>query len=156
MISKYVRSIVRDKEILHQVSYRVDTSDDVLMRDLRNDLLYMFNKYRGKMQGLAAIQCGRPSRAILLRFDKNKSPVVVFNPEILFQFGSVNSNEGCMSEGDIRYIVKRPIFTRVRYFDGLNYVTKFYGYRKSRVFAHECDHLDGILLQDKGKPVKEY
>lgn len=143
-----------DIDILHKKSSVVDMTDTKLVNRLEAILMSTFLKLDGKAQGLSAIQCGEAYRAILLRYEKGKDPIVVYNPTIKFKFGNRKSNEGCLSEGDGRYIVRRPILSCVTYttIDGIT-VTEWLDFKKSRIFCHECDHLDGILLQDKGKKI---
>lgn len=145
-----------DIKVLHKVSQKVDLGDVKLTRNLCDILTGMFDKLNGKAQGISAIQCGMPYCAVLLRYIRGEEPIVIFNPEVLFSFGSKVSNEGCLSEGDSRYIVKRPLLIKVRYFTRYREeVVKWLPYKKARIFMHEYDHLQGVLLQDKGTLVED-
>ncbi len=146
--------VVTDVDKLHQLSSDVPIGDVKLQNELRDSLLRTFRDLNGAAKGLAAIQCDRPYKAVLLRFVKGEDPIIIFNPRVLFKMGSKKSNEGCISEGDIRYIVHRPLVIIARFYDGNKIITRVYGYKKARVFMHEYDHLYGILLQDKGKRVE--
>lgn len=153
---KLVNNVVnKDIDWLHQKSEPVDMDDKTLIRDINSLLLSAYKKLDGKLQGLSAIQVGKPVQAILLRYIKGQEPIVVFNPTVRIKLGSKKSNEGCLSEGDLRYTVRRPILVKVSYFttDGTE-VTEWLPYTKARIFMHEYDHLYGILLQDKGKRVE--
>ena len=149
-------SVTKDIDFLHQRSCVVSTDDKEIREELKTSLIKMYEAYDGKMQGLSAVQCGLAYRAILLRFKKGEVPMVVYNPKVLMKVGSKISNEGCLSEGDDRYEVKRPRLCLVKYYDdNMKCHIVFYGFRKARIFCHEVDHLEGILLQDIGKLVKE-
>lgn len=152
---KVVKKIVEtDVDYLHQVSKPV-TMDSDMVSLVNFQLLQAYKKLDGECQGLSAVQVGFPVRAILLRYVKGEEPIVIFNPKVDVKLGSKKSNEGCLSEGDVRYIVKRPILIKVQYYLGNgNKVVEWLPYKKARIFMHEYDHLNGILLQDKGKKVE--
>lgn len=154
-MSKKLTLVETDVGFLHQSSQEVDLGNLDLVNMLEAELLNVFRKMQGKMQGLAAIQVGKPYKAILLRYVKGEDPIVVYNPKILFSIGKVKSIEGCMSEGDSRYLVWRPALALVSYTNKYRETKKeWLPYKKARIFAHEVDHLSGILLQDKGKLVE--
>lgn len=140
-----------DVEKLHQPSHEVNLGDVNLVNSIDAALRNTYKKMDGKMQGLAAIQVGYAYKAMLLRFVRGEEPIVVYNPGLIFSFGKKKSNEGCMSEGDDRYIVTRPRLIKVFYYT--KYKEKkveWMTYKKARIFMHEYDHLFGILLQDHG------
>ena len=153
---KVVKKIVEtDIDILHQVSSDIDMSNISLVNAVKSKLLQTYEKLDRKCQGISAIQVGYPYKAVLLRYVKGEKPIVIFNPKVYCKIGNKKSNEGCLSEGDSRYIVKRPILIKVGYIaeDGTD-VVEWLPYKKARIFMHEYDHLDGILLQDKGVKVE--
>lgn len=140
---------------LRVVSSEVSLSDVSLTSRIDTTMMSVYDKLGGRLQGMAAIQVGLPYRAILLRYVKGEDPIIAYNPVILFKFGKKKSNEGCLSEGDSRFIVKRPRLMKVRYRSKYGYTfTKWLTYKKARIFMHECDHLDGILLTDIGVKVE--
>lgn len=146
--------IVKDLDTLHKISKSVNMSDTNLINSLEMELLNTYKKLDGKLQGLSAIQIDKPYRAILLRYKKGGTPLVVFNPKVLCKVLSVKSDEGCMSEPGFRYVVRRPLFALVEYYLNTGeYVKEWLPYSKARIFCHEVDHCDGVLLQDKGKVV---
>lgn len=155
-MAKKLSRIETNIDKLHQKSQSIDLGNLGLVNSIENALLRAFNDRGGAMKGLAAIQVGYAYNAILLRYVKWESPEIVYNPEVLFRFGSKKSNEGCLSEGDDRYIVKRPILIKVRYQTKYKETkTEWLPYDKARIFMHEFDHLNGVLLQDKGKLVED-
>lgn len=147
-------SVETDVEKLHRKSLPVNMNgyDPVRLSKILRDA---FNKLDGKLQGISAIQCGYAEQAVLLRYVKGEEPIVIFNPVVLKSVGSKKSNEGCLSEGNNRYIVKRPLFVKVQY-DTIakDCVIEWLPYSKARIFMHEYDHLRGVLLQDVGKKVE--
>lgn len=153
---KTVKHIVEtDISKLHVISEEVNLTDNKETSNLNSVLLYVYNALNGACQGISAIQAGIPKRAVLLRYTKG-NPFIVYNPVVIRTFGSRKSNEGCLSEGKHRYIVERPCTAIVSYYnENMEKVTKVLGYKKLRIFMHEVDHLNGILLQDKGTISKE-
>lgn len=141
---------------LHTKSSEVDMNNVKLTKNIHDALMAVFNKLEGKAQGLSAIQCGLPYCAILLRYVKGEEPIIAYNPKVLVKVGSKKSNEGCLSEGNKRYIVSRPILIKVEYVTRYKEkVIEWLPYKKARIFMHEYDHLQGVLLQDKGTIVEE-
>lgn len=98
--------------------------------------------------GLAAPQVGVLKRAALIVYDDKIFEVV--NPEILETRGECVDDEGCLSVGDRRGLVRRPQYIKLKYFDrdGKERLLEAEDYF-ARVFFHEIDHLDGILFTDK-------
>lgn len=143
-----------DLSVLHTVSDEVDLNDLSMTRRIDIALSDMFDSLQGKAQGISAIQCGINKRAALLRYDKGKPAVIIYNPKVLFKFGVRKSNEGCLSEGNIRYFVKRPLLVYVEYYTRHKELKReWLTYRRARIFMHEFDHMNGVLLQDVGKRV---
>lgn len=101
--------------------------------------------------GLAAIQLGIPERLFIV---SHPFKAACFNPEILeISSAREEDTEGCLSlgRGKDLYLVSRPTSIRVRYRDSRGKeVTRSLGGLAARVFQHEYDHLDGILICDRG------
>lgn len=139
-------------DVLHKVSEEVDIKEETSTWAIKTALLNTFNKLGGRVYGLAAVQCGLLLRAMLLNYTDSSKVIIAYNPKVLFKFGSIDSNEGCMSECNVRYIVKRPLLALVSYTnEECKKATKLLTYKRARIFLHEFDHLNGILLQDKGR-----
>ncbi len=146
-------SVIKNKTVLHFKSESVPMTDRNLVDSLIMELLKCFSYYDGKMQGCAAIQLGIEKAAILVRYKKDARPMVLFNPKVLLSIGERDSNEGCLSE-DGRFIVKRPVIAVVSFNkENGKRCIRVLRYRKARIFCHECDHVNGILLEDHGKKV---
>lgn len=147
--------VTTDLKTLHKLSQDVPMDDVKTVHMLRDNLLKAYERLDGKLQGMAAIQLSLPYKAILLRYKKGEAPIVIFNPRVIWKSGNRTSNEGCLSE-EGRWLVQRPLFAKVQYqLETGKVVTTILSYRKARIFMHEYDHLNGILLQDIGERVHD-
>lgn len=131
--------------LLRKKCRKVEKFDDrlaILFDDLRETL----SSVEGL--GLAAPQVGVLKRAALIVYDDEAFEIV--NPEILETRGECVDDEGCLSVGDRRGLVRRPQYIKLKYFDrnGNEMLLEAEDYF-ARVFFHEIDHLDGILFTDK-------
>ena len=85
---------------LYQKSKKVEKFDDELGKFLDDMYETMISK---KGIGLAAIQVGRPIRAIVINLvdendeQKKENLLEIINPEILTQEGEIIYQEGCLS-----------------------------------------------------------
>ena len=136
---------------LRRKSVNVPLTDSAVVTRLERNLISKFNEIHGAAQGISAIQIGEPYRAALIRYKKGRKPFVMFNPTVIYTIGERDSNEGCLSEIDKRYYVKRPLVMRVKYYSNGKWKTRTLFYKKARIVAHEIDHMDGILLRDREK-----
>lgn len=138
--------ITKNKDTLHIKSRYTPDSE---VNYLRGILDKEVKQRAGKLQGLAACQLGKSYCMFVMRDPKTREFEYVVNPAVLFKFGILFKDEGCLSE-EGRYIVGRPIFSIVRYSktDGST-VTRFLWRKKTRIFMHEYDHLNGITISDK-------
>ena len=74
----------------------------------------------------------------------------LINPEIIHAEGSQREEEGCLSLPDDNGFVIRPAKVTVRALDRNGESREYTGEGLlARAFAHEIDHLDGILFTDK-------
>ncbi len=102
--------------------------------------------------GLAAPQIGIPLRVIVVvEVDQERRKHhIVINPEIVSMCGEQVGEEGCLSIPGIYEKVKRPQGVVVRGVDeGGREVTIEAAGIIARAFAHEIDHLDGVLFIDR-------
>lgn len=115
----------------------------------------MFELMRAsKGVGLAAPQVGVPLRLFVMNHtDDPKNDTVVINPEILDGVQIRESEEGCLSIPDVRVNVRRPSRCRL-------VAQNLKGERieldgddlPARVWQHETDHLNGVLIIDRMSP----
>ena len=98
--------------------------------------------------GLAANQIGVQKR--LFVYDKGDGPHVVVNPVIVETSGEWIHDEGCLSVPGMNWEIVRPNAVHLKGFDldgnELDIETDEY---EGRIFQHEVDHLDGILLIER-------
>ncbi len=83
-------------------------------------------------------------------YDKGDGPVVVVNPLIVESDGEWAFEEGCLSVPGLSWEIVRP--NRVHLvgwdLDG-NEISIETDEYEARIFQHEMDHLDGILLVER-------
>jgi peptide deformylase len=135
--------------VLKSRATRVDQFDDALknqvarMAGLMNDALGI---------GLAAPQLGVSQRLRVYRVGPDAPVIALANPEI--EWSSEDSDvleEGCLSLPGVQMDIERPLHVRVRASDeeGEDRVIEASGL-EARVIQHEMDHLDGVLILDRG------
>lgn len=98
-------------------------------------------------QGLAANQIGLPYRVFAI---KSNPMLVCFNPVIVdTSQRKAKMEEGCLSYPGLIVKVERPDGIKVRYAEptGVVVTKKFIG-MTSRIFQHELDHLNGVIMTD--------
>lgn len=140
--------ICTKESVLHQQSKEItDKNVASMCKDL---LIDEFNSHNGRVQGIAAIQIKLHYAAILVRYKKGREPQVLFNPKLIKSYGSWKKLEACLSEPNKYYMVSRPLLAKVSYMDSdLVEHTKWLTYKKARIFMHELDHVNGLMLKDK-------
>jgi peptide deformylase len=131
--------------VLKQVAHAVDQVDGSLVR-LVDDMVETM--YDSDGAGLAAPQVGIQKR--LFVYDVGDGPQVVVNPTIEEASGEWYHDEGCLSIPGLRLGIVRPgaVLLRGYDLDGKEVAIEaddFLG----RVFQHEIDHLDGVLMVER-------
>jgi peptide deformylase len=101
--------------------------------------------------GLAAPQIGVQRR--IFTYDVGEGPHTIVNPEIVTASGEWTYNEGCLSVPGMHFEIVRPKVVTLRGIglDG-NEIEIEADEQLARVFQHEIDHLDGVLLLDRLDP----
>jgi peptide deformylase len=101
--------------------------------------------------GLAAPQVGVQKR--MFTFDAGEGPQVLINPEVAEATGEWVYEEGCLSIPGFHFEIVRP---KVVTMTGLdidgNDVVIEGDELLGRIFLHELDHLDGVLMLDRLEP----
>jgi peptide deformylase len=107
--------------------------------------------YQAPGVGLAANQVGIGKR--LFVYDKGDGPVVVVNPVILESAGEWTYDEGCLSVPGMSWEIVRANEVHLvgRDLDG-NEVSYEANEFEGRIFQHEMDHLNGVLLVERLDP----
>ncbi len=104
--------------------------------------------YEAPGVGLAANQVGVQKR--LFVYDKGDGPIVVVNPVIVESEGEWTYEEGCLSVPGLSWEITRPNAIHLRGYDldgnEINVETDEF---EGRIFQHEMDHLNGILLIER-------
>lgn len=95
--------------------------------------------------GLAAPQVGVQQRFFV--YDYEDRPGIIVNPTIVEARGEATFAEGCLSVPGLSWDIVRPAEIHVTGFDldGHEVDLELSDYA-ARVFEHEIDHLDGVLL----------
>jgi len=135
--------------ILKEVAVEVDPKDEDVQAVAKRMIELMF-EHRGV--GLAAPQVGLPWRLFVTRDEEDESVANVWiNPTLeVIEPTVVSDEEGCLSLPEIRGQIKRPIGIKITGFDGDGDERSVESCEfMARVWQHENDHLDGILIIDK-------
>lgn len=131
--------------VLKQRAHEVEEIDANLVK-LVDEMIETM--YDAPGAGLAANQVGVQRR--LFVYDVGEGPRAVINPEILESTGEWTYEEGCLSVPGLSWPIVRP--NRVHLVgldvDG-NEISVEADTLEGRVFQHELDHLDGILLIER-------
>ena len=131
--------------MLRQVAAPVDSVDGALVR-LVDDMVETM--YDAVGAGLAAPQVGVQKR--LFVYDVGDGPEVVINPTIVESAGEWYHEEGCLSIPDLRLGIVRPMEVHITGVDlDGNDVSIEADEFLGRVFQHEVDHLDGVLMVER-------
>ena len=132
--------------VLKTRAAKVKEFDDALLR-LTEDMLVTMHEREGV--GLAANQVGRLRRVLVAAIEEDE--YVVVNPVI--EASSEETEvlaEGCLSIPGIQVEVERPVAVTITGQDtaGEDLRLEAEGLL-ARVFQHEVDHLDGVLILDR-------
>jgi peptide deformylase len=131
--------------VLKQVAREVDEVDGSLAR-LVDDMVETM--YDSEGAGLAAPQVGVQRR--LFVYDVGEGPQAMINPTIVETDGEWYHAEGCLSIPGLRLGIVRPNRVHVKGFDvDGNEVSLEADEFLGRVFLHEVDHLDGVLMVER-------
>ena len=127
------------------------TEFDGSLKQLAEDMVRIM--YEAEGAGLAANQIGRLKRIFVAAYENEGElrEFVVVNPIIEDRFETQEKDiEGCLSIPGIGVEVERPLAVILRGQDlsGAPLRVEAEG-RLARIFQHEIDHLDGILMLDR-------
>ena len=130
--------------VLRQVAAPIEEIDGRIARMVDG---MMPSMYAAEGIGLAAPQVGIQKR--LFVYDIGEGPQTLVNPEIVESDGEWAFDEGCLSVPGLSFEIIRPnaVHLRGRDLDG-NEVDIEADELLGRLFQHELDHLDGVLLLD--------
>lgn len=131
--------------VLKTVAREIADIDGSLVK-LTEDMLDTM--YEAPGIGLAAPQVGVQKR--LFVWDIGDGPRVIINPELVESDGEWTFDEGCLSVPNLSFEIVRPKQIHIvgRDLDG-NEMSVEADELESRMFQHELDHLNGVLLIDR-------
>ncbi len=132
--------------VLKTRAARVKEFDDALLR-LTEEMLVTMREREGV--GLAANQVGRLRRVLVAGIEEDE--YVLINPVIEARSDETEVlAEGCLSIPGILVDVERPVAVTVSGQDAAGEEVRFEAEGLlARVFQHEIDHLDGVLILDR-------
>lgn len=139
---------------LREKCRRVETFDDSL-RSLAARMFELMREHRGV--GLAAPQVGQTIRMFVMNHSgKPEDDRVYVNPMLSDPDGDDEAEEGCLSLPGINLDVLRSNSLRIRAqdLDGKPFEQTETGYI-ARIWQHETDHINGILLLNHMDPVQK-
>lgn len=107
--------------------------------------------------GLAAPQVGIAQRFFIDGFDAPSMYRLIINPTITYSSPFlVTSVEGCLSIPGKKFKVQRSKMIMVKYLDREGKEThKVLRGVQAILYQHEIDHLEGILISDKGEEIED-
>lgn len=133
---------------LGQISEPVKEFDDKLSR-LAHTMLELMRLHKGV--GLAAPQVGVNLRLFVINPTGNEGDDRIYvNPQLLDLEGEAEDEEGCLSIPDVHVEVLRAKSARIQAYDleGKPFEETEADY-PARIWQHENDHLNGVLLTDR-------
>jgi len=145
-------------EVLYKPARRVRTFDPAL-HTLLDDMIETMREANGA--GLAAPQIGLDQRISVIEWpddpdrpEETLRRYEVINPEIVKAKGAEEGQEGCLSLPGLAADVVRATFLLVKFQDrhGQEVRLKVYDWL-ARVFQHEIDHLNGVLMTDRAETI---
>lgn len=137
--------------ILNQSCSKITAFDDDLKHFI-TDMFDTMHHYKGI--GLAAPQVGILEQLCICEFEDDT--LVLINPTITAMRGKQQSEEGCLSIPNQLFDVDRATSVDVLFQDhnGKENTLAING-MLAIIVQHEIDHLNGVLINKKGKFIKE-
>lgn len=156
-----LRTIISDQDVLElrsesePVAFAVIDSGAAVLDKDTNELIAALKDYIIENDGLgmAAIQLGVAKRVFVMRRPFNSDQLLVaINPKIRRGSGKSTKAEGCFSipnmPGDAMVQRFSTVYVDYTDEDGVVHEDEMMVGVDARVFQHELDHLDGILMID--------
>ena len=146
--------IVKTEKQLREKCLEFDFDNPVVDPiELKKELIDAMFDHAGL--GVSANQIGYNTRVFAMRGETKAESVVCFNPSIVDFSPEMNTmEEGCLSLPDVYVRVVRPSHVAIKYLDEFQKEEGLLAEGlTARVFQHELDHLDGILMIDRVGPL---
>jgi peptide deformylase len=141
--------ILHPAAVLKEVAKTVDP-DDKTVHAVAEVMIRIMREHRGA--GLAAPQVGLSWRLFVTHDPDNKEHAFAWINPTLETIGDeiAIDDEGCLSIPEVRGNIRRAVSIRITGFDIQgNPVEETSDGLIARVWQHENDHLDGVLIIDK-------
>jgi len=133
--------------VLKRPTALVDDIDGTVLKLV--DAMYE-TMYDAPGVGLAAPQVGVQKRFFVYDVQDDSGPHVIFNPVIVETSGEWEFEEGCLSLPGLAFDIVRPKVVTMQGIDaGGNEIIVQGDELLGRLFLHETDHLDGVLMLDR-------
>lgn len=134
--------------VLKRICTDFDQIDDYTVK-LAADM--MTTMYDARGVGLAGNQVGMSKR--IFTYDSGNGPGTIVNAKIVESSGEWKYDEGCLSVPGLYFSIVRPkkITLQGLDIDGKELIIEADEYL-ARIFQHEVDHLEGLLLLDRLEP----
>ena len=127
------------------------TEIDGRLKALADEMVVTMNEAPGV--GLAAPQVGVQKRLFVYDLHDDKGPRAIINPHLSEVRGEWTYDEGCLSVPGLSWPIVRPKEVHLTGFDlDGNEISIEADEFEARVYQHEVDHLDGVLLVDRLDP----
>lgn len=128
------------------------TAFDGRLTDLADRMLELMREARGV--GLAAPQVGILERIFVMNpTGEPGDGCAIINPELIDFEGGRDDEEGCLSIPEVRVQVRRATRCRLRAVDLSGEPFELEGEDLiARIWQHETDHLNGVLILDRMGP----
>jgi peptide deformylase len=151
MSAPYNIRVVGDP-VLRAAAAEITDIDGKLVK-LAHDMLETM--YEAPGLGLAAPQIGVGKRLFVYDLDPEEraDPHVLVNPRIVEADGEWSYEEGCLSIPGLSFEIVRPKVVHIVGIDlDGNEVSIEADELEARLFQHELDHLDGVLMTERMDP----
>jgi peptide deformylase len=147
-----IRIVLYPDPVLKERARPVEEIDDTV-RAVAARMIELMHEAPGV--GLAAPQVGLPWRMFVTHAGE-ADPVdrVFVNPELTLGGELVSAEEGCLSLPEINVQVRRPDAAEITATDADGQTVHMRGEGfLARVWQHEFDHLNGVLIVDRMSPM---
>lgn len=144
-----LRILHHPEPVLRQKARPVDPADPEV-RSVAERMIELMHEAPGV--GLAAPQVGLPWRLFVANWTGDPGDDHAFvNPELCdFSAETESEDEGCLSLPEIRVEVRRPVAVTIRAIgrsgEPVEHTADGFA---ARVWQHEFDHLEGVLILDR-------
>jgi peptide deformylase len=136
--------------VLKQRAAEITDVDGTLVR-LAEDMIVTMHEAPGV--GLAAPQVGVQKRLFVYDLQDGEGAKTIVNPVISESSGEWTYEEGCLSVPGLAWEIVRPKEVHLTGYDlDGNEVSIEADELQARLFQHELDHLDGVLLLERLDP----